>query len=111
MKKYTFSATTDLGGDGETYFDVELTEEESSLLEEYGKKSSVYYDGFSECKELKELYNRVYKIAVDILTEELREYEEFEDEEESEDWQADDTYSVEVLFPSEFEDMLIEDES
>lgn len=110
MKKYTFSATTDLGGDGETFFDVELTEEESALLEEYGKKSSVYYDGFSECKELKELYNRVYKIAVDILTEELREYEEFEDDEESEDWQADDTYAVEVLFPSEFEDMLIDDE-
>lgn len=110
MKKYTFPATTDLGGDGETYFDVELTEEESALLEEYGMKSSVYYDGFSECKELKDLYNRVYKIAVDILTEELREYEEFEDDEESEDWQADDTYSVEVLFPSDFEDMLVEDE-
>lgn len=110
MKKYTFSATTDLGGDGETYFDVELTEEASALLEEYGKQSSVYYDGFSECKELEELYNRVYKLAVAILTEELREYEEFEDDEESEDWQADDTYAVEVLFPSEFEDMLVEDE-
>lgn len=110
MKKYTFSATTDLGGDGETFFDVELTDQESALLEEYGKKSSVFYDGFSVCRELKELYNRVYKIAVDILTEELRDYEEFEDDEESEDWQADDTYSVEVLFPNEFEDMLLEDE-
>ena len=59
---------------------------------------------------MKELYNRVYKIAVDILTEELREYEEFEDDEESEDWQADDTYAVEVLFPSDFEDLLIEDD-
>lgn len=110
MKKYTFSATTDLGGDGETFFDVELTEQESALLEEYGRKSSVFYDGFSYCKELKELYSKVYKIAVDILTEELRDYEEFEDDEESEDWQADDTYAVEVLFPKEFEDMLLEDE-
>lgn len=110
MKKYTFSATTDLGGDGETFFDVELTDQESALLEEYGRKSSVFYDGFSVCRELKELYNRVYKIAVDILTEELRDYEEFEDDEESEDWQADDTYYVEVLFPNEFEDMLLEDE-
>lgn len=110
MKNYTFSATTDLGGDGETFFDVELTDQESALLEEYGKKSSVYYDGFSECKELKELYSRVYKIAVDILTEELRDYEEFEDDEEYDDWQADDTYSVDVLFPKEFEDMLLEDE-
>jgi hypothetical protein len=111
MKLYTFSATTDLGGDGETYFDVELTDQEAALLEEYGKKSSVYYDGFSVCKELKELYNRVYKIANDILTEELRDYEEFEDDEESENWQADDTYAVEVLFPKEFEDMLIDGEN
>ena len=56
------------------------------------------------------MYNRLYKIAVDILTEELREYEKFEDEEEGEDWQADDTYFVEVLFPREFEDQLYEDE-
>jgi hypothetical protein len=109
MKTYTFSATTDLGGDGETYFDVELTDEEAALLEEYGTKESVYYDGFSECEELSDIYSKAYKIAVEILTEELREYEEFEDEDEEDEWQADYTYSVRVLFPSEFEDMLSEE--
>ena len=111
MKKYNFSATTDLGGDGATYFDIELTDDEATLLEKYGTKESVFYDGFSECEELKDIYSRVYKIAVDILTEELREYEEFEDDEESEEWQADDTYSIKVHLPEEFEDMLDSDEA
>lgn len=102
MKTYEFYATTDLGGDGETYFDVELTDEESALLEEYGKKSSVYYDGFSECEELSEIYNKVYEEAVDVLTEELLEYEEDADD----DWRADDTYSIHIHLPSEFENDL-----
>ena len=67
MKTYEFYATTDLGGDGETYFDVELTDEESALLEKYGKKSSVYYD-FCGCEELSEIYNKVYEEAVQVLT-------------------------------------------
>ena len=99
MKTYEFYATTDLGGDGETYFDVELTDEESALLEEYGKKSSVYYDGFSECEELSEIYNKVYEEAVQVLTEELIEYEEDADD----DWRADDTYSIHIHLPIEFE--------
>ena len=102
MKTYEFYATTDLGGDGETYFDVELTDEESSLLEEYGKKSSVYYDGFSECEELSEIYNKVYEEAVQVLTEELIEYEEDADD----DWRADDTYSIHIHLPSDFENDL-----
>ena len=101
MKTYEFYATTDLGGDGETYFDVELTDEESALLEKYGKKSSVYYD-FCECEELSEIYNKVYEEAVQVLTEELLEYEEDADD----DWRADDTYSIHIHLPSEFENDL-----
>lgn len=100
MKEYTFFATTDIG-DGETYIDVTLTDEEAELLEKYGKKSSVYYN-FSECEELAEIYNKVYDEAVDVLTEELIEYEEDADE----DWRANDTYSIHIHLPSEFENDL-----
>ena len=101
MKKYTFIATTDLG-DGQTYVDVNLTDEEAALLEKYGKISSVYYEGFSSCRELDAIYSKVYNEAVDVLTDELLEYEEDADE----DWRADDTYSVQVHFPEEFEEEL-----
>ena len=100
MKEYTFFATTDIG-DGETYIDVTLTDEEAELLEKYGKKSSVYYD-FCGCEELAEIYNKVYEKAVDVLTEELLEYEE----DAEEDWRADYTYSIQIHLPSEFEDDL-----
>ena len=100
MKTYTFRATTDLGGDGETYFDVELTDEEATLLEKYAPEC----EEFCECEELSAIYSKAYNVAVDVLTEELREYEEFEDEEEEEEWSADITYSITVLLPSCFEE-------
>ena len=105
MKSYEFYATTDLGGDGATYFTVELTDEEAALLEEYGRKESVYYDGFSECAELKEIYSKVYSIAVAELTEELRDYEEFEDDDEQEvNLKDEGLANEEAQLEAEFED-------
>lgn len=100
MKTYEFSATTDLGGDGATYFEVELTEEEAALLEEYGSRALSDGIDFPDVEELKAIYRKAYSVAVDVLTEELREYEEFdEDDEEADEWTADMTYSITVHFP------------
>ena len=105
MKTYEFSATTDLGGDGATYFEVELTEEEAALLEKIGREAVSDGYEFNECEDLNDLYSKVYAVAVDVLTEELREYEEFdEDDEEADEWTADMTYSITIHFPDSFEE-------
>lgn len=112
MKEFTFIACCDCGGDGETYITVELTDEEAEKLVYYGTKYDVYYDGFNSCDELEELYSKVYKIAIDQITEELIDSGmlDEEDEEYDEDWRADDTYYCVVNFPAEFEDMLVDEE-
>jgi hypothetical protein len=114
MKEFTFIAYCRFGkGDsGETMVDVELTDEEAEKLIKYGTQTDIYYDGFSECEELKDLYQKVYAIAVDQITEELREGGDWVDKEEARnpDWKADDTYACGVNFPSEFEDLLSEEE-
>lgn len=109
MKAYTFIAycTFGKGDSGETEVEVELTDEEAEMLERYGKQVDVYYNGFERCEQLKALYNKVYAIAVDQMTEEMN---DFGDEVHSDDWQVDDTYACGVNFPYDFEDMLIEEE-
>ncbi len=81
MKEFTFCAWCRFGkGDsGETLVDVELTDEEAEQLIKYGTQPDVYYGEFSECKELKDLYQKIYSIAVDQITEELREWGDWVD--------------------------------
>lgn len=113
MREFTFTACCGFGkGDtGETWLDVELTDEEAALLIKYGTQPDIYYNDFCRCKELKDLYNKIYKLAIEQITEELREGDFLdEDDAEDPDWQADDTYACWVNFPTEFEDMLIEEE-
>lgn len=108
MKKYTFTAycTFGKGDSGETEIEVELTDEEAEMLVKFGTQPDIYYSGFYLCKELKDLYNKIYTLAVDQMTEEMN---DFGDEEHPDDWRVDDTYACGVNFPREFEDMLVEE--
>lgn len=108
MQEYCFIGCTTYS-DETTEVLVELTDEESERLEEYGKKASVFYDGFENCEELTEIYEKIYKVAVQQMTEEVREYGE-DDNCEDPDWKIDDTYACWVNFPSEWEEELEEDE-
>ena len=120
MKEFTFGAWCNFGkcDSGETWIDVELTDEEAEQLVKFGTQPDIYYNGFSRCEELKDLYQKIYDIAVDQMTEELKEFgdldeDDEEDEEEDEidtDWRVDDLYACGVNFPNEFEDMLVEEE-
>ena len=113
MKEFTFTAWCRFGkGDsGETLIDVELTDEEAERLIMYGTQPEIYYNEFYLCEELKDLYKKLYAIAVEQITEELRDGGDWidEDDKNNPDWKADDTYACGVSFPYEFEDMLIEE--
>lgn len=108
MKEYTFTAycTFGKGDSGETEVEVELTDEEAERLLKFGTQTDVFYDGFSRCEELRDLYQKIYSIAVEQMTEETR---DFGDEAlaNNPNWKVDDTYACGVNFPREFEDMLI----
>ena len=111
MKEYTFIAycTFGRGNSGETEVTVDLTDEEATLLDQYGKQTNTYYDGFENCEQLKDLYNKIYAIAVDQMTEEMIDYGD-EDHSDNPSWRIDDDYACGVNFPDEFEDELIEEE-
>lgn len=113
MKEFTFTAWCRYGkGDsGESWVDVELTDEEAEKLLKYGTQAEIYYNEFSECEELKDLYQKIYAVAVKQITEELRDYGDCVEEKylNDPDWEADDVYACGVNFPSEFEDLLTEE--
>ena len=112
LSKYVFVAWCIFGkGDsGETEVEVELTDEESKRLISYGTKADIYYDGFSNCKELRDVYVKIYSLAVDQMTEEMRYGDLYKEELNDPNWKVNDTFACGVEFPREFEDMLIEDE-
>lgn len=113
MKEFTFIAycTYGRGDSGETFVDVELTEKEAKKLIKYGTNPDIYYNDFENCEELKDIYDKVYAIAVEQMTDELRDYGDLDDEyADDPDWKVDDTYHCGVNFPEEFEDMLEEEE-
>lgn len=112
MKDFAFIAWCRFGrGDsGETEVEIELTDEEAERLITYGTKADIYYNDFSKCKELKDIYKKVYSIAIDQMTEEMRDFGDLdEDELNNPNWKVDDSYACGVNFPREFEDMLIEE--
>lgn len=114
MNTITFLAycTFGKGDSGETEVDVELTDEEYERVMTLGTKADVYYNGFSRCAELKDIYDKVYAIAVDQMTDEILMGDFDEDDERLSDpnWKADDTYACGVNFPWDFEDMIEEEE-
>ena len=107
MKTFTFTAYCRFGkgNSGETLVDVELTEEEAERFVRIGTQTDIYYGEFSRCKELKDIYDKIYTIAVEQITEELRDCGN-EKIAENPNWKADDTYACGVIFPFEFESML-----
>ena len=113
MKEFTFIAycTYGRGDSGESYVDVELTEKESKKLIKYGTNPDIYYNDFENCEELKDIYDKVYAIAVEQMTDELRDFGDLDDEYANvPNWKIDDLYHCGVNFPEEFEDMLVEEE-
>ena len=113
MKTFTFIAYCSFGklDSGESWVDVELTDEEAEELIKFGTQPDIFYNGFDECDELEELYNKVYEIAVDQITEELREVDWIDEEDRNNpEWRADDLYMCGVNFPEDFEEMLIDDD-
>ncbi len=110
MKEYTFVAycTFGKGDSGETEVDVALTDEEAERLVKFGTQPDIYYNEFSRCKELEDLYNRIYRIAVEQMTQEMIEFGD-EDYSDNPNWQIDDDYACGVNFPREFEDILTEE--
>ena len=113
MKEYTFIAycTFGKGDSGESWIDVELTDEEAERLIKFGTQPDIYYNEFYRCEELKDLYNKIYAIAVDQMTEEMRDFGDLEEKYANDpNWKVDDLYPCGVNFPTEFEDMLPEEE-
>ena len=113
MKTITFPAycTFGKGDSGETEVEVELTDEEYEKVMEYGTDEEYYYDGFAECEALKDIYDKVYSIAVDQMTEEMRDFGDLDDEYVGDpNWKVDDLYHCGVHFPFEFEDLIEEDD-
>ena len=110
MNEYTFPAWCRLGAieTGETEVDLDLTDEEARMLEKYGRNIDIFYDGFANCEELRDLYNKVYAIAVEQMTEEIR-FFGIDDRAKDPCWVVNDTYICGVEFPNEFEDMLEEE--
>lgn len=112
MQEFTFPAycTFGSGDSGETFVDVELTEKEAKKLIKYGTNPDIYYDDFENCEELKDLYNKIYALAIEQMTDELRDFGDLDDEyANNPDWKVDDTYQCGVNFPDEFEDMLVDE--
>jgi hypothetical protein len=112
MKEFTFTAYCSYGkGDsGESWVDVELTDEEAERLIKYGTDPDIYYNDFENCEELKDLYQKIYALAVKQMTEELREFGDLEEKYASDpNWKVDDLYHCGVNFPKEFENMLDEE--
>jgi hypothetical protein len=112
MKEYTFTAycTFGKGDSGESWVDVELTDEEAERLIKYGTQPDIYYNEFYRCKELQDLYNKIYDIAIKQMTEEIRDFGDLEEKYASDpNFKVDDLYPCGVNFPFEFEELLIED--
>jgi hypothetical protein len=113
MKEYTFTAycTFGKGDSGESWIDVELTDDEAESLEKYGTQPDIYYNGFCRCKELKDLYKKIYALAVDQMTEELRDFGDLEATYANDpNFKVDDLYPCGVNFPTKFEDLFPEEE-
>ena len=112
MKEFTFTAycTFGKGDSGESWIDVELTDKEAERLIKFGTQPDIYYNGFYLCKELEDLYSKIYAIAVDQMTEEMRDFGDLEEKYVNDpNFKVDDLYPCGVNFPTEFEDMLVEE--
>lgn len=114
VKTYTFPAYISFGkfDNAETAVEVELNDEEASLLENCAAEDDYFH--LSECEKLSGLRSRIFELADEQLTHELRfsdaelgtDYCKYaEDEDEPEQWTASCTYIIVVNFPEELQDL------
>ncbi len=105
MKQYDFPAWVKFGkmDSGETVITVELTEEEADRLCAEAKRED--YPRMFECDAISDIYAKVYKLAVEQITNELKEIIEIneEDKDENDNWQADRSYPIFADFPEDLE--------
>lgn len=103
MRTFEFPAWCSYGdGDyGDTTVTVKLNDEEEKLLVSLASDPAVYDKGFSNCRELIDLYDKVMSIADEQITEELSYGNMWDDEDEEES--ASDVYRIGIDFPLEFE--------
>lgn len=78
------------GDSGEAYIDVEITEEEYERLKE---AQEICYD-FDECEAVADIYNRIYELAEEDATRDLRAEGILKD-----DQRASDLYPIGVNYP------------
>lgn len=114
MKDFIFPAWCKSGKfcSGETFVEVSLTDEEAERLVRFGTDPEVLYSyrGFYKCRDLHDIYDKVYEQAVIEITQDQKSWMSEDDEEEAEilndpNWRADDMYEIGVDFPREFEKM------
>ena len=79
------------GGDaGESFIEMEITEEEYERLKEAYESEEDFY----ECESVKDIYDRAYELADKEATSELISFEVL-----SEDQTASDMYPIEIHYP------------
>ena len=97
--------------------DIELTDEEYDRLIEAMKNAIAEgEEDFFACKEVEDIYYKVYDQVVDIATENMKEFDpdiirdylEEEGEEEG-NFRVDDIYPIDVYFPRDLYDQLLEE--
>lgn len=89
-------------GDSEdTVVAVELSEAEVERLRDAAKEW--YWDDFAECEEVSDIYDKVREIAIDQITDELKEYQPGFTEMLGEGEKADSIYFIGVAWPEEME--------
>ena len=97
--------------------DIELTDEEYDRLIEAMKNAIAEgEEDFFECKEVEDIYYKVYDQVVDIATENMKEFDPEiirdyleEEGEEEENFRADDIYPVDVYFPRDLYDEIMDE--
>ena len=98
--------------------DIELTDEEYDRLVEVMKECVENGDeDFFGCKEIEDIYYKVYDQVVDIATDNMKAFEPdlIEDylaeniDETEENFRADDIYPIDVYFPRDLYDQLMEE--
>lgn len=116
MKEFEFVACCNYGpGDsGETYLNIDLSDEEASRLESACADPDIYYgQEFCKYEPLSDIYKKVYARAIAEITSELKYDCDFLPESIINDpfWRADDLYYIWIDFPGYLEPQDDEEEA
>lgn len=87
---FDYSISFGKGDSGESYVEMEITEEEYARLKEAQESG----EEFIYCKSVEDIYNRVYELADEDATDDLIDVDMLEEGEK-----ASDLYSLIVYYP------------